>query len=246
MKPPYLSVVIPAYNESRRIAPTIRSVATYLAAQSYVSEILIVLNNCTDDTLAVVTALEAEIPMLRHMDIGMIQSPSGTKGLAVRSGMLAATGEYRIYMDADNAARIEEIEKLWPYIHSGYDVVFGSRYVAQSEVHVSWYRRMLSRVGNLTVQILLLPGVRDTQCAFKIFTARATHNIFSRMHIAGWGFDMEALFLAKRFGFRMREVAIEWREIGGSSVKPKAFVTALEDLVRIRVGAWRGRYTDSK
>ena len=246
MKPIHLSVVIPAYNESHRITPTIRSVAAYLSAQNYEAEILVVLNNCTDDTLAIVTALEAEISMLRHMDIGMIQSPSGTKGLAVRSGMLAATGEYRIYMDADNAAQIEEIEKLWPYMQSGYDVVFGSRYVAQSKLHVSWYRRLLSRAGNLAVQALLLPGVRDTQCAFKLFTARATREIFSRMHIGGWGFDMEALFLAKRLSFCIREVAIQWKEIDGSSVKPKAFVTALEDLVRIRVWAWMGKYSDLK
>ncbi len=237
-----LSVVIPAYNEERRIASTLRETCAYLAAQPYSSEVVVALNNCSDATAVVVSALEAEFPMLRHIDLGMVRRPSGTKGLAVSRGMLEARGAYRIYMDADNAAKISEIEKLWPLMESGCDIAFGSRYVPGADRIVSWYRRMLSRAGNLLVRALLLPGVRDTQCAFKLCTAAAAEAIFPRLSIAGWGFDMEVLYVARRLGFRACEVPIVWREVGHSSLKARAFRTALQDLLSIRVRAWLGGY----
>ena len=238
----HLSVVIPAYNEARRITPTLRDVAQYLLAQSYASEIIIVLNNCTDNTLEIVKGLQAEFPLIRYIDMGMVQHPSGTKGLAVRAGMLAGQGEYRIYMDADNAAKISEIEALWPVVDGGENVVFGSRYVSGSHVHVSWYRRILSRASNFLVQTILLPGVQDTQCAFKLFGSEATEKIFSQAQCVGWAFDMEVLYLARRYGYGLREVPITWNEVGESSLKAKAIFTALAELIRIRVLAWRGGY----
>lgn len=241
-----LSVIIPAYNEEKRIAPTIRETCAYLAAQGYQSEVIVALNNCTDATAVVVASLEAEFPMLRHIDLGFVRSPSGTKGLAVAHGMRAACGEYRIYMDADNAAKIGEIEKLWPLADEGCDVVFGSRYVSGADRTVSWHRRALSRVGNLLIRALLLPGVRDTQCAFKLFTAQAAEAVFSRLTIAGWGFDMEALYIARSLGLSLREVPIVWREVGDSSLKARAFRTALHDLLTVRFRAWAGKYRSSR
>ncbi len=242
MSPVHLSVIIPAYNEERRITPTLRDTAQYLLTQPYAAEIIVVLNNCTDKTLDVVKNLQIEFPFIRCIDMGMVQHPSGTKGLAVRTGMLAAQGEYRIYMDADNAARISEIEKLWPCIDGGNNVVFGSRYISGSHTHVSWYRRILSRVSNLLVQVVLLPGVQDTQCAFKLFSASATEKIFSQAQCVGWAFDMEALYLARRYGYGLREIPITWNEVGESSLKAKAVFTALGELVRVRMLAWRGGY----
>ncbi len=238
----HLSVVIPAYNEARRITPTLRSTAQYLLAQPYTSEILVVLNNCSDNTLEIVKGLQSEFPIIRYIDMGMVQHPSGTKGLAVRTGILSAVGEYRIYMDADNAAQISEISALWPRIDGGKNIVFGSRYVSGSHVHVSWYRRLLSRASNLLVQAVLLPKVRDTQCAFKLFSAEATEKIFTQAQCVGWAFDMEVLYLARRYGYGLREIPITWNEVGESSLKAKAVFTALSELVRIRVLAWRGRY----
>ncbi len=241
MKPIHLSVVIPAYNEEHRIAPTIRETCAYLGAQAYESEVIVVLNNCTDGTAVLLDTLAKEFPILRTIDLGMIESPAGSKGLAVAHGMRAAKGEYRIYMDADNAARIGEIEKLWPHTEQA-DIVFGSRYVRGADLTVSLYRRIMSRIGNMLVRVLILPGVHDTQCAFKLFTAEAGEAVFSRLTIVGWGFDMEALFLARKLGYVSREVPIEWHEVGQSSLKARAFRTALEDLLSIRVRAWLGRY----
>ena len=242
----HLSVVIPAYNEEQRIAPTVRAIAAYLSLQGYSSEIVVVLNNCTDGTKGVVQALEKEVPTLRHLDLGMAYHPAGTKGLAVEAGMLDAKGAYRIYLDADNAAEMGEIEKLWPLALGGTAVVFGSRYVPGSHIHVSWHRRVLSRMANGLIQAVLLPGVHDTQCAFKLFTAEAAEEIFSRSHTRGWGFDLEVLFLARYLGFKMQEVPIDWSEMGGSSVKPMAFMTAFDDLLTIRFNAWRGKYAKRK
>lgn len=246
MNQPHLSVVIPAYNEEHRIAPTIRAIGRYLDACEYASEIIVVLNNCTDDTLALVQRLEIEIPTLRHINLGIVERARGTKGLAVACGMLSSRGKYRIYLDADNAVEIGEIEKLWPVILAGSDVVFGSRYVSGSHTHVSWYRRILSRIANLLIQAILLPGIHDTQCAFKLFTSRAAEETFSCLSTHGWGFDMEVLFIARRLNFHICEVPVDWNEIGGSSVKPMAFLTAFNDLVSIRINAWRGKYTTRK
>lgn len=238
----HLSIVIPAYNEARRITPTLRSTAEYLRAQPYTSEIVVVLNNCTDNTLEVVNMLSQEFPGIRYIDMGMIAHPSGTKGLAVRTGMLDAKGKYRLYMDADNAAQISEISALWPHVDGGKNIVFGSRYVSGSHVHVSWYRRLLSRASNLLVRLVLLPGIRDTQCAFKLFSAEATTRIFTQAQCIGWAFDMEVLYLVRRYGYGLREIPITWNEVGESSVKAKAVFTALSELLRIRVLAWRGKY----
>jgi dolichyl-phosphate beta-glucosyltransferase len=238
----HLSIIIPAYNEARRIAPTLRSTAEYLRDQPYTSEIVVVLNNCTDNTLEVVSMLSREFPCIRYIDMGMFAHPSGTKGLAVRTGMLDAKGEYRLYMDADNATKISEIVHLWPHLGGGHTIVFGSRYVSGSRVYVSWYRKILSRVSNLFVRIVLLPGVRDTQCAFKLFSAEATTRIFTQAQCVGWAFDMEVLYLARRYGYGLREVPITWNEVGESSVKAKAVFTAFSELLRIRILAWRGKY----
>ncbi len=242
----HLSVIIPAYNEAKRIRPTLLSCLAYLATQSYAHEIIVVLNNCTDNTKEILEELRSAHPSIQILDLGMIYSSSNTKGYAVREGMLKATGDYRFYLDADNAAPLSEIEILWPYIKEGIDVVFGSRYLKGSHLHVSWYRRILSRGANLLIQVLLLPGVRDTQCAFKLFTQEAAVKIFTEVRTISWGFDMEVLFLARYFRFKSREVPIDWDEVGGSSVKAKAFFTSLGELMAIRQRAWKGIYGKRK
>ncbi len=231
---PHLSIIIPAYNESSRITATLRSIDAYSKTVDYSMEVLVVINNTTDSTVAVVSALQIEMPYLRMVDIGMHESENGTKGLAVRHGMLAAQGTYCLFMDADNATQIQEIEKFWQYFNQGHSVVYGSRYAKGAHTHRVWYRNIMGKLSNLLVQALLLPGVRDTQCGFKCFTNEAAEAVFGKSVLSGWGFDMEILMIAKKMHYKMREVPIVWNEIGKSTVKASAFLYTLRDLIRIR------------
>ena len=237
MKPDiYLSVVIPAYNEADRIPKTLDSVLDYLSRQTYFSEVIVVVNNSTDDTVGVVQKYADINKSLSFVEITKWDAEGGTKGYAVREGMKKAVGKYRLFMDADNATDLSEVEKLWQYFESGVDVVIGSRYVNGSHIVIyqPWYRRLLGRVGNLVVRILLLPGIRDTQCGFKAFTAESAERIFKDCQVDGWGADIEMLGLARKFKMKTVEVPIVWTEIGQSRFKLNAFWHTLKELVAIR------------
>jgi dolichyl-phosphate beta-glucosyltransferase len=234
MQEPYLSIIIPAYNEMHRIGKTLESIRAYLQSVSYAAEVLVVINNTTDDTQHVVKSFETSMPYMRILNTGMMDSDSGTKGAAVRKGMLEAKGAYVLFMDADNATELKEIENFWPHFDAGYDIVFGSRYIKGAHTHRIWYRNIMGRVSNFLVQAVLLPGIKDTQCGFKCFTSKAAKDIFSRSVIQGWGFDLEVLALARKLGYSMKEAPIVWHEIGHSAVKAGAFFSTLRELVVIR------------
>lgn len=165
-----LSVVIPAYNEGKRIARTLGSVADYLAKQPYESEVLVVANNCTDNTVEVAQSYSNRIKNLRIIDV-----PEGEctgKGCAVKIGIFGAKGDYVLFMDADNATKLHEVDEFWPYFDKGYQVVIGSRYIKGSKFvkKQTMMRRFISRAGNILIQAVLLPGIKDSQCGFKVFT----------------------------------------------------------------------------
>jgi len=247
---PYLSVVIPAYNEAKRIGSTLEAIDAYLGHQSYVSEILVVVDGAKDNTAEVVGGYAARMSRLRVID----NRENHGKGYVVRQGMLEAKGELRLFTDADNATPIEEIEKLLPYVErqatseeaqeEGYAVAIGSIGLKESNVEKSesGIRVLAGKMANLLIQIVLLPGIHDTQRGFKLFTAKAAEDIFSRCTIDRWGFDMEALALARKFHYRTKEVAIRWIHDGRSTVKASAYVNTLLDLARIRFGLWFGEY----
>lgn len=234
-----LSVIIPAYNEEKRIAATLNSVDAYLSKQSYNYEILVVDNNSNDNTRKVVKDLTEKIKGLKLFEV---KEPG--KGGAVAWGMRHAQGEYVMFMDADNATPISEIEKFWPELAAGYSVVIGSRYLKQSKVtrRQPLYRIILSRLANLLIQLLAVPGIADTQLGFKVFTKRAAKEIFSRITVFGWGFDMEVLTIALKRNFKIKELPVLWREQGGSHVPLSAYVRSLWDLFKIKLNVIRGKY----
>jgi dolichyl-phosphate beta-glucosyltransferase len=234
MHDPHLSIIIPAYNEMHRIGKTLESIRTYLETAPYTAEVLVVINNTSDDTESVVKGYEASMPYIRIYNIGMQENDSGMKGAAVRAGMREAKGAYILFMDADNATELSEIEKFWLHFESGYDIVFGSRYIKGAHTHRVWYRNIMGRLSNLLVQAVLLPGIKDTQCGFKCFIAKAGKDIFSRSIINGWGFDLEVFALARKLGYSMKEAPIIWHEIGHSTLKTGAFISTLRELVVIR------------
>lgn len=233
---PKLSVIIPAYNEEFRIGPVIKSTHVYLASRTDSFEIIVVLNNCTDGTKSVIETLMQSMSELSLIDMGIIENHSGnTKGLAVREGMLKSNGDLRLFVDADQSTAISELEKLLPFVVDGYEVVFGSRRVPGSHIphDQPWYRVVLGRAGNFLIRLFVLPGVRDTQCGFKLFSKEAALKIFSELRTTGWGFDIETLVLAKKFGFRFREVGITWTESPNTRVKPSAYWETLKELFSI-------------
>lgn len=236
-----LSVIIPAYNESERIIPTLESIQKYLQKQNYESEVIVVANGCTDDTVDVVKRFTGKIDNLTVMDI----DAKGGKGWAVKKGMEHATGDVAVFMDADNATKLMEMDNFWKYFDQGYDVVIGSRALAQSKITKKqpFYRRWLGRSGNLLIRIVLIPGIKDTQCGFKAFTKKAYDDIFPRLTIYGWGFDMEVLAIARHKGYNIKEEPVTWHDIGESRVEPvKAAINTLKELFIIRKNIIKGTY----
>lgn len=242
-----LSVVIPAYNESGRISETLEQTDRYLKQQDYGYEIIVVDNGSKDNTCDLVRHYqETAIPNLVTL---CLDKSIGAKGSAVKLGILEyARGDYVVFMDADNATPISEMRKFWPYLETGYSVVIGSRYVGESQVKEKqpFYRIFLSRIGNLLTRLLVDPTIRDTQLGFKAFTKAVAKDIFSFVTIPGWGFDMEVLTIAKKHGYRIKEVGVLWRERGGSHVPLSGYAETLRDLLKIKWNALTGKYAKSQ
>jgi dolichyl-phosphate beta-glucosyltransferase len=236
-----LSVIIPAYNEESRLPETLRWVSAYLARQSYPAEVVVVDDGSDDGTAGAAARFHGARPVSVH------RHPDGAnhgKGASVKLGMLAATGEYRLFMDADNSTTIEEIERFWPLFAEGYDVVIGSRAIAGARIitHQPRYRELAGRFGNKIIRAMAVPGILDTQVGFKMFTRRSAEIIFPRLTIDRWGFDVEALAIARLKGWRIREMPITWSNAPGSKVKSGAYLDVLREVWRIRRNLRAGAY----
>jgi dolichyl-phosphate beta-glucosyltransferase len=240
---PDLSIVIPAYNEELRITPTLERVDAFLAASDRSYEIVVVDDGSVDGTAALVEKLAAErFPMLRLVRC----HPNKGKGAAVRVGMLAARGEIRVMCDADGSMPPEELPKLLARLATGeFEIAIGSRYAPGAAANTSQpkWRVLWSRLCNRVIQKSLVPGVSDTQCGFKAFTAHAARDLFSRARINGWAFDLEVLALAKRRGWAIAEVGVAWTDDRRSRVNPlrdlwKVIKEALTIRKNLRTGVY--------
>lgn len=247
MKQPELSVIIPVYNEEDRVGKTLQSAMAYLKKKRLFAEILVVDDGSKDGTVAVVEKFKPKskarqiLRILRH-------NINRGKGAAVRTGALAAKGEIVLFMDADNATPLSEYEKFKPFLEKGMEVVLGSRAVDRSQVRIPQplYRQALGRVGNLFIQLLAVPGIKDTQCGFKAFTHKAARHIFPLQTINRFGFDFELLFLAHKQGFSMKEVAVQWFNSPFSKVKMGDYLHTLIELLTIRWNNLKGLYDSRK
>ncbi len=198
---PFLSIIIPAYNEERRLPPTLAKISTFLRGQPYASEILVVENGSQDNTAAVVEQFAAEqVTPADPLRVRLLHSAQG-KGAAAKHGMLAAHGEYRFICDADLAMPIEEITKfLPPTLQRGsYDIAIASR-EAPGAVRYDEpaYRHLMGRIFNTLVRVMAVPGIQDTQCGFKMFSRQAAEVIFPLQQLSGWSFDVEVLYIARQ------------------------------------------------
>lgn len=236
----FLSVVIPAFNEAARIGPTIEKISAFLERKDYVSEIVVVDDGSTDGTVDVAgEAIEDRFP-------GKVISNTQNrgKGYTVREGVLASEGRFVLFTDADLSTPIEEYDKLLGWMDEGYDVAIGSRALPDSDVQVpqSFLREKMGKTFNWLVRHFVLPGIQDTQCGFKLFRKEAARDVFSRLQIHGFGFDVEALVLCEELGYRVREVPVIWRNSPPSRVRLfGSSLAMLGDLWRIRSGRARAR-----
>jgi dolichyl-phosphate beta-glucosyltransferase len=245
----YLSVIIPAYNEEKRLPGTLKEIYRYLKQQNYESEILVVSDGSTDRTCEVVRNLMAEINPSTELKVNGEQSRAiknlrllefpekKGKGFGVRQGILEARGDYRIFTDADNSTPLEQIEKMWPYFKEGFDIVIGSRDIkgAILDPPQPWQRRFTGEVFKLVRKIIVgLWEIQDSQCGFKCFTKKATESIFPKCIIDRFSFDAEVLLIAKKLKYKIKEIPIFWKNDLESKVKFKSMVKMALDLVKIR------------
>lgn len=237
-----LSIVVPAYNEELRLPPTLDRLHAFLSSQPLRYEIVVVDDGSKDNTCKVVEEAKARIPNL----VLVRQTPNAGKGAAVRRGMLVARGQIRVMCDADCSMPPEQLPRLLaPIVACKAEIAIGSRYAPGAETNVKQplYRVLWSRLCNKVIQRSLVPGIRDTQCGFKAFTAEAARDLFRRGRINGWAFDLEILALARRRGFAIEEVGIEWKDDDRSRVNPlKDMWKVVREALTIRKNLRRGIY----
>ncbi|ACZ39054.1 dolichyl-phosphate beta-glucosyltransferase [Sphaerobacter thermophilus] len=245
-----VSVVVPAYNEASRLPKTLAAAISYLGAQPYSWELIVADDGSEDATPDIAAAAAAADPRVRHLRL-----PHRGKAAAVHAGVRAARGEIVVFTDADLSTPIEYVADVRRLIQSGWDVVIGTREGAGARrIGEPFYRHVMGRLYNYLVQLLAVPGIKDTQCGFKGFSGAAAREVFG----SAWlyrngaapvrgplvtGFDVELLFLARKRGFRVAELPVTWRHVDGSKVRPGIdSLLMVRDVVRVRWNDFRGRY----
>ncbi len=240
---PYLSVIIPAYNEEKRIGATLDVIYHYLTVQPYTWEILVVLDGPTDKTIDRVKSFAQDKQNIRWID----RRQNRGKGYTVREGMLNARGDIRLFTDADNSTDITHFDQMKPLFDQDTDVVIASRDPkdvpgARQAVPQPALKRLLGNAGNLIIQLLVVPGIWDTRCGFKAFSAPAAQQVFATARINGWSIDDEALALARRFNFKIGAIAADWIDAEGTHVTRLDYVKSIWEAVKIRWNLLTGIY----
>jgi glycosyltransferase involved in cell wall biosynthesis len=236
------SLIIPAYNESSRIRPTLDEILRYVAEQQWDAEILVVDDGSRDDTAAIIREYAGE-----HSQVRLIQNPGNRgKGFSVRNGMLHARGDICLFTDADLSSPIAEVQKLFDAVRQGADLAIGSRWL-RAELQTErqpFYRQAFGRIFNLLLRLVLGLRFKDTQCGFKAFRREAVQRIFPLQRIERWGFDPEVLYLARRMGLKVVEIPVVWAHSEGTRLHPfRDGLRMFGDVMHIRWNALTGAYT---
>jgi dolichyl-phosphate beta-glucosyltransferase len=236
---PLLSIVVPAYNEEQRLPSSLEQIVQFAAQQAFGIEVIVVDDGSQDNTAAIVDEVHQRSPFVR-----VIRNPHRGKGYAVKTGMLAGSGEYLFLCDADLSMPIAEVLTFLPPRLGGYDVAIGSREIKGARRYDEPpYRHFMGRVFNLIVRIFAVRGFQDTQCGFKSFRHDAARTLFSLQTMDGFGFDVEVLFIAQRKGYRIVEVPIDWYHVANSRIDPvKDTLKMVRDVLRVRWNNWKGLY----
>ena len=235
------SIILPVFNERERIGPSLERVLAFVREQGWNAEIIVVNDGSRDDTLNIVRRLMAQAP-----EILLLENPGNRgKGYSVRNGMLNARGDILMFSDADLSTPIHESIKLIAALGQGADLAFGSRWLLAGTQtrRQSLLRQFVGRAYNVLLRLLLGLPYKDTQCGFKACTRKAAEIIFTRQQIERWGFDPELLYIARKFGLNMTEVAVEWANDDRSKINPIVDgIKMFFELLKIRVNGMTGRY----
>ena len=236
---PALSLVIPARNEQARLPFTLAEVESYLCREQIDSEVIVVDSGSHDATSVVVQQAAIKFRGLR-----LLRSDRRGKGLAVRTGVMAARGDIVIFADADLSWSVDDLARFMALVNNKTPIVIGSREGhGARRIGEPFYRHLMGRVFNRVVQTLAVPGIEDSQCGFKAFTRESALDVFGRQRIDGWGFDVELLYLARHLGYGVRVVPLRWEHKESSRVAPiRDTLMMLSDVGRVRLNAWRGSY----
>jgi len=230
----HLSIIIPAYNEEKSIARTLQEIDNYLSKQDYDYEIMVLNDGSKDRTAETVKNSMSKIKNLRLID----DKKNHGKGYSVRQGLLLAKGDFRLFTDADNSTSIDQVEKIWPEIEKGYDIVIGSRDIkgAVLDPPQPFMRNIILGEGfKLFRKIVIgLWGIEDTQCGFKCFTKRAAENVSPKCKIDRFAFDPEMLIVGKKLGYKIKEIPVYWKNNPDSRVKISSMIKMALDLFIIR------------
>jgi dolichyl-phosphate beta-glucosyltransferase len=247
---PYLTIVVPAYNEEHRLPSALRSIHSYLEQQPYTGEVIVVDDGSIDATISSVRSVESQVGPIRLLEL-----PHRGKAAAVRAGMLEARGQLVLFTDADLSTPLSFIEQLSQAIEAGADVAIGSREgKGARRLGEPGYRHVMGRVFNAVVRAIAVPGINDTQCGFKMFRHRVAQDVFSSLRLYDGsqevtgprvtGFDVEVLFVSRKRGYDIVEIPVQWRHVPGSKVAPLSdSVRMFADVIRVRLNDLRGRYT---
>lgn len=244
----FLSIIIPAYNEEKRLAATLEKIGQFLTTKTYSSEVLVVDDGSTDTTLEVASQYIKNFEAL-GISLRIVKNPVNSgKGYTIRNGMLQAVGEIAIFTDADLSTPITELDKLIaPIIAREKDIVFGSRALAESHIttHQPTIRELAGRIFNRLMKLITGLPYQDTQCGFKAFHRSKTSWVFEKQKILGFGFDVEVLFIAQKHGLRCLEVPVIWADVAGTKVSMFKGLLAFLELILIRWHYLLGHYTPS-
>lgn len=230
---PYLSLIIPAYNEALRLCPSLEKILAYLHSRSFTAEVIVVDDGSSDGTGDVARqALEGQATyrVLRN-------EPNRGKALSVKRGLLEGRGQYLLFSDADLSTPIDEADKLLAELEAGADVAIASRQLPGSKlaVHQPWYREMGGRMFGVLNKTILLPGIPDSQCGFKAFKREAAHRILAHQKLTGWAFDAELMYIARKLGLRIAQVPVTWVNDPNSKVKMlRDGFKMVGDLLRVK------------
>jgi dolichyl-phosphate beta-glucosyltransferase len=242
MERPFLSIVVPAYNEERRLPQTLPRIVEFLKAQDYPGEVIVVDDGSGDTTASVVEGIAAGAPMVK-----LIRNEHRGKGYAVKTGVMAAQGDHIFLCDADLSMPIGEVANFLPPALEEYDVAIGSREVEGARRYDEpGLRHLMGRVFNTLVRLLAVRGFQDTQAGFKCFAREAAREVFPYQTMDGWGFDVEILFIAQKRGYRIVEVPINWYYMTNSRVSPVGdSIRMFREILQVRMNDWRGLYDKS-
>ena len=236
----YLSVVVPAYDEEKLIKSTLIEIENFLSARTYNYEIVIVDDGSKDKTFSIVKSLQSDFKNL----IIIKNDKNRGKGYSVKKGILSAKGKFRLFMDADNSTSIDQFANFIPFLEDGCDIVIGNRALKNSKIkkRQSFYKELFGNIGNKLIRLFAVSKISDTQCGFKCFSSKSAQNIFPKLTIDRWGFDIEILAIANHLGCRVKTVPVIWENREKTRVRNRDYLFTLKELLKIKINLLTKKY----